>query len=241
MSKFIAVLLYTIILLQQGNFVFAGWFSDGDLISIIEKTVVRIRVCSEVTLSPDNYEFIYKFNYGTGIVIHTEGYILTADHVLQSKNCNSSQSIWVQNPKSNEWISPQIIKRNEKLDLALLQVGEQFEDIIEFSETRLLTGDKAWVAGFPDNPQLQDKNIVLSLGNINNPSFNFKEKENNPDNRKLIQISNYVIPGFSGGPLLDEEGKLLGVILYIIEKKGIWHGESFAIDVQKIKDWLKQE
>lgn len=131
------------------------------------------------------------------------------------------------NPISNEWIL------HPKLDLALLEVecDDTISPIYPIGIPLMLT--RTITLGYP-SIATTDASYLLAHGGEVNASVNTYYGED-----RLI-ISNVVAPGNSGGPVLDEAGLCLGVIVNSLETEhegGIEKANS-AIPAQHVLDFI---
>lgn len=137
--------------------------------------------------------------FGTGFFISRNGYFVTAAHVV--KNAKSVQISW----RSKDY-SAEMIFADEILDVAVLKVdGIQSPQVLSLSSSSTVkTGDAVFTLGFPQvqfqgiEPKYTDGAISSLSGMANDP--------------KYFQISVPVQPGNSGGPLLDSQGRVVGLI-----------------------------
>jgi S1-C subfamily serine protease len=103
---------------------------------------------------------------------------------------------------------------DEANDIALLKVEQMFDDHIQVgrsSEVRL--GQSVSTIGFP-NIGIQGHSPKVTQGMISG--------ENGVQNDiRMWQISVPIQPGNSGGPLLDEQGRLVGVVVASLSLRAI--------------------
>ncbi|HEY1833514.1 MAG TPA: trypsin-like peptidase domain-containing protein [Solirubrobacteraceae bacterium] len=141
---------------------------------------------------------------GTGIVLNDEGLILTNDHVVQGAR---SLSISVDSSESDTR-SATLIGEDANKDLALIKVdpsGLGLKALKLASAKSLEVGDQVYAIGNPYGlEETLTKGIVSAL----------KRTISAPDEAKIegaIQTDAALNPGNSGGPLLNDEGEVIGV------------------------------
>jgi S1-C subfamily serine protease len=171
---------------------------------------------------------------GSGFVLDAEeGFIVTNFHVV-----NGADQIEVGVNEDSR--TAELVAAAPCDDIALLQV-EDTEDMeaIEFtSQDDVKQGDDVVALGFPANASLQD-NLTSTSGTISvvKSSFNVPDPAAAPlDN--VVQIDVALSPGNSGGPLVNKDGKLVGVntaILTELEGAPI-QGQGYAIGVDRVKE-----
>jgi putative serine protease PepD len=140
---------------------------------------------------------------GTGIVLNREGLILTNDHVIAG-----ASDITVAKGSSSVTRVASLVGEEANSDLALIRVdpsGFGLTPLTLTSPSSVQVGDVVYAIG---NPYGLDatltRGIVSALG----------REIDAPDGAKItgaIQTDAALNPGNSGGPLLNEEGDVIGV------------------------------
>jgi TPR repeat protein len=135
---------------------------------------------------------------GTGVFITDDGYIITAAHVVSDAN-----SVNIVTETSTK---EAVVKRVDKeSDVALLKCEGTFVSSPIRPSHDVKLGQSVFTIGFP-NIGFQGVSPKMTRGEISSLS-GFK------DNPKHWQISVPLQPGNSGGPLFDNAGNVIGVIL----------------------------
>lgn len=141
---------------------------------------------------------------GTGIVLNDDGLILTNDHVIEG-----ARSLTV-NPgdSSSETRTATVVGEEANKDLALIKVdpsGLDLKPLTFDSSSSLQVGDSVYAIGNPYGlEETLTKGIVSALN----------REISAPDGAKItgaIQTDAALNPGNSGGPLLNEQGEVIGV------------------------------
>jgi len=137
--------------------------------------------------------------FGTGFFISKDGLFLTAAHVVS--DAKTVRIYW----KSTDYSAEKVFI-DESLDVAVLKVAgiESPQPLALSSSSEVKTGDSVFTLGFPQ-VQLQGIEPKYTDGSISSLSG----MGNDP---KYFQISVPVQPGNSGGPLLNNEGQVVGLI-----------------------------
>lgn len=138
---------------------------------------------------------------GTGFIITKDGYVITCFHVIDGASPISVSD-------GNNEYPAEVIREDKLNDLALLKINGKF-DALPFSASRTAKmGMDVFTVGYP-NPILQGLEQKLTDGIISSlTGYN--------DDIRLYQISVPVQPGNSGGPLIDKNGNVIGVIVSIL-------------------------
>jgi len=160
-----------------------------------------------------------QMSQGTGIVLNKEGYIATCNHVLHG--CNTVKI------GAGEKVFPAIIVGTDPYnDVALLKIeGTAKLAPIELADSaKLKTGQFVLALANPFNRQQP----TATTGIITNPEATLRQwrgiaMEN------VIATDAKLNPGFSGGPLIDASGKMVGMNSAYVWSRGI------AIPANKVK------
>jgi putative serine protease PepD len=141
---------------------------------------------------------------GTGIVLNDSGLILTNDHVVKGATSVSIDA----SGSSKITRSATIVGEEANQDLALIRVnpsGLGLEPLTLVSSSLLQVGDSVYAIGNPYGlEETLTKGIVSALS----------REISAPDGAKItgaIQTDAALNPGNSGGPLLNEQGDVIGV------------------------------
>jgi putative serine protease PepD len=141
---------------------------------------------------------------GTGIVLNEKGLILTNDHVVKG-----ARSITIDaSGSSHTTRSATLVGEEANKDLALIRVdpsGLGLKALTLASSSSVQVGDTVYAIGTPYGlEETFTKGIVSALG----------REISAPDGAKItgaIQTDAALNPGNSGGPLLNEQGEVIGV------------------------------
>ena len=156
---------------------------------------------------------------GTGFVISEDGLIATCSHVI-----GESRLIKVRFDNGNEYKVEKIFASDRKLDLAILKINEAGLRPLQLETEK--SSEQGMEVIAMGNPQGLEFSIVRGI------ISGIREIEN----QSLIQIAIPIEPGNSGGPLMNDKGKVCGIINM---KSAITENLGFAIPVNnliKIKD-----
>jgi S1-C subfamily serine protease len=132
----------------------------------------------------------------TGI-IWADNLVLTADHVLEQEDA-------IQVTGSGTAVKASIVGRDPGTDLALLRTeGLNGVPASRGRSTDLRTGHLVIAAGRPGDLQ-------VTVGIVSGLSGSFRSWRGGQV-EPLIQTTAELLPGFSGGPLVDAEGRVIGI------------------------------
>jgi len=194
---------------------------------------------------------------GTGFFISPDGHVLTNWHVVagqikmfvygqQREIPTHVQSIDVviDSGKLDERVLPAtVVARDRQHDLALLQVRfrpKDFLDVNAAGEPKV--AERVWVIGFPFGDLLSDtgsnaaqrRNPELTVSSGIVTSLRHDEK----GELHAIQTDAAVNPGNSGGPMLDGQGRLVGVVNARISGS---EGIGFGIPPTRIRAFARSK
>jgi S1-C subfamily serine protease len=142
---------------------------------------------------------VNKSAYGTGFAINDEGVIVTSYHVIKGATKINIQF-------QDGTVSPaKVLKQSPNIDIAVLKIDRPTPHYLPMdSQPEIGAGDRVFTMGFPvedllgQEPKFTD-GAISSLSGIKGEAT-------------FLQITVPVHPGNSGGPLLSENGKVVGVI-----------------------------
>ncbi|MHC4712252.1 MAG: trypsin-like peptidase domain-containing protein [Planctomycetota bacterium] len=212
----------------------------ADAVDVFERArrgVVTIH--SPGTLPPEtplpSFERLEAFDrvLGSGVVLGKNGLILTAHHAVSSTR-DVIVVMWDMTATRGE-----VIASEPFVDLALVRIRrDNLEPIRWRTETPARIGETVYAIGTPsafssDPTPSISKGIVSALHRTIEGVANGHSETVVGD---LIETDAQVSPGQSGGALVDEEGRLLGMCLAVYRPAGGGRGRSFAVPADA---WLR--
>jgi len=156
-----------------------------------------------------------EHSLGSGIVISSDGYILTNNHVVEN-----ASKIHVTFVGEKEYVA-EVIGTDPPTDVALIKIPAENLPFIQIGESdRLRVGDQVMAIGNPFGVgQTVTLGIVSALGrNIGLMDYS-----------DLIQTDASINPGNSGGALVNMQGELVGMNAAMMSRSGGSQGIGFAI------------
>jgi S1-C subfamily serine protease len=181
--------------------------------SISEATTALIQRLAKSVVSVNT-----RMSHGTGIVLNQQGYIVTCNHVLAG--CNK-----VRIGQGEKTYQAQVVGADPYNDIALLKTEEGDFTPIELGDsTELSTGQFVLALANPFNRQQP----TATTGIITNPDATLRQWQGTAM-ENVIATDAKLNPGFSGSPLIDATGKMIGMNVAYVWSRGI------AIPTNKIK------
>ena len=174
------------------------------LIKRISKSVVSIKA---------------QMSRGTGVVIRKDGYIVTCNHVLQG--CST-----VKVGQGEKTFNAKIVGTDPYSDLALLKAERGEFTPIELGDSEKLSVGQYILA--VANPFNRSQPTATS-GMVTNASGTIRGWRGMTAMENVIATDAQLNPGFSGGPLIDVEGRVIGINTAYVWQRGI------AIPINKVK------
>ena len=170
-------------------------------------------------------------NYGTGFIYKKDnkyGYILTNEHIITS-------DVEITNSK-DETTKAEVLGKNEYLDIAVLRIDKKYANqvaIINNSKNALI-GDSVFTIGSP----------LGYRGTVTQGIISGKDRLVKVDTKddellmKVIQTDAAINEGNSGGPLLNINGEVIGIVSLKLSDKDI-EGMGFAIPIEYAINHIK--
>jgi S1-C subfamily serine protease len=164
---------------------------------------------------------------GSGSIIDTRGYVLTNNHVIEN-----AYKVYI-NLADGSQFEGSVVGTDPENDIAVLKfdppAGADLR-IIPFGDSgSLKVGQKVLAIG---NPFALER--TLTVGIVSGLGRPIQTSRNNII-RDMIQTDASINPGNSGGPLLDTQGRMIGVNTMIYSPSGGSVGIGFAVPVNTAK------
>lgn len=123
----------------------------------------------------------------------------------------------------------QVVWKDSSLDLALIHSSESDRDTMKFSLDRVQVGEE-----------------IYSMGNLLGLSHTFSKGYISAISRRIgdqvyMQADLRAGPGFSGAPVINRRGELVGMVVEIATHSGDYEGVTFILPAQEIFSTLGQK
>lgn len=160
---------------------------------------------------------------GSGSIIDTRGYVLTNNHVIEN-----AYKVFI-NLADGSQFEGSVVGTDPENDIAVLKFdpprGTELTVIPYGDSSNLMVGQKVLAIG---NPFALERTLTVGIvSGLGRPIQTSK----NRIIRDMIQTDASINPGNSGGPLLDTQGRMIGINTMIYSPSGGSVGIGFAVPV----------
>ena len=175
---------------------YCKWYPDRPPIEDIidpKAPITTNPIVSEPDMPPGTY------GYGSGFYINNNGYLVTNQHVIDTKDNNTidnCSSVWVKDGVSK--IPATVIEQDIDLDIAVLKINKVTSNYAKFGGVR--TAEDVTALGFPEAGIL-GSDLKATNGNVSSIA-----------DKNFLQYTAPTNSGNSGGPLLNNKGLVVGVV-----------------------------
>lgn len=179
--------------------------TGGMEISQVERSVVQI--VAQGTFVLDSGQLAFNAgSTGTGFVISEDGLVVTNNHVV-----TGAATLEVYFSDSDEPVNARLLGVSECSDLAVIQLQGDGYQALSFRNDAMTTGIPIFAAGYPgaDDPGNIDLDYTLTSGIISSTSADGETNWASVD--AVLQHDAQILGGNSGGPLVDEDGLVVGI------------------------------
>jgi len=169
---------------------------------------------------------------GAGTIVTSDGYILTANHVIEG-----AESVKVALASGQKEYDAKVIGSDPLTDVAIIKVDAKDLPAADLADSdQLEVGDTVLAIG---NPFGVGQTVTLGIiSAVGRGGFGMTGYEN------FIQTDAAINQGNSGGALVDAEGRLVGINTWIISGSGGNQGIGFAVPINMaryVMDHLTKE
>jgi serine protease Do len=174
-----------------------------------------------------------QLGFGSGVIIDKRGVILTNNHVVEN-----AKKVKVILQDGREFEADDIV-RDPKADVAIVRLGKDEATAADLpvaalgDSSQVEIGDWVLAMGSPFGLTGTVTSGIVSAKGRTPPELNLLYKD-------FIQTDAAINPGNSGGPLVDLDGKIIGINTAIRSNTGSFGGIGFAIPSNMVKNIADQ-
>ncbi|HVD08669.1 MAG TPA: trypsin-like peptidase domain-containing protein [Nitrososphaeraceae archaeon] len=214
-------------MLTNENSTTQGSLPLPDLFTKVQKSVVQ------VTERDNSNEFGSRL--GSGFVYDKDGHVITNYHVV-TPGTNNANELQVTFLDGNVYPAD-LVGVDQFADLAVIKVKNISSDKLAplplANSSSLRIGESVVAIGNPFGLSgSMTQGIVSGLGRLlpsDENQDNFAGAGSSFSIPNIIQTDAAINPGNSGGPLIDTQGRVVGINTAIISNTGVYSGVGFAI------------
>lgn len=209
---------------------------SGQIAKLVGPSVVHIDTVRVVNGHRGNDEWSRLFGgqsqfqsegQGSGVIVDPTGYIVTNNHVIEG-----AQKIEVQLSDGRKKIA-EVIGSDPLTDIAVIKIDADNLVAAQWGDSdKLDVGALVWAIG---NPFGLDRSVTFGI-------ISAKGRPGANPFQKYLQTDAAVNPGNSGGPLVNIEGKIVGINTAIVGPS--YQGVSFSIpsdEARAVYEKIKQD
>jgi serine protease Do len=165
---------------------------------------------------------------GSGFIISEDGYILTNNHVV-----GDVDKITVELKDGRKFDNAKLIGTDPDSEVALIKIeGDHFPVLPMGDSGKLEIGD--WVIAIGNPFGLSETVTVGVVSAVGRNNMHIAAYED------FIQTDAAINPGNSGGPLINLDGKVIGINTAIVSESGGYMGIGFAIPINMARSIQEQ-
>jgi S1-C subfamily serine protease len=157
---------------------------------------------------------------GTGVIVSPDGFAMTAAHVVRGQKTVQVKTL------TGVEMDAEVVRLDNVKDVALLHLPGAGYPCTPIRESGAQLGEELWAIG---NPMGEELSFSVTKGMVSGIRKLWESE--------FIQTDAPINPGYSGGPLLDPQGNLLGIISWKVAAEG-FEGLSFGIPVSSLEQTL---
>ena len=175
-----------------------------------------------------------KNGTGSGVIISSDGYIVTNDHVV-----GFADEIKVSLSDKREFIAEKV-GTDPSTDLALLKINATDLEFVKIANSDDVKVEQ-WVADIGNPFSYLKSTVTAGIVSAKGRDIDIIKGEKTIE--EFIQTDAAINPGNSGGALVNHKGNLIGINTAIATPTGVFAGYSFAIPsnlVMRIVDDIKE-
>lgn len=149
---------------------------------------------------------------GSGFLISSNGYIVTARHVIED-----ARRVLVLLWNAPQWQVGSVVRFSTEVDVAIIKIDGAGLPVLRFGDSsRVRQGQTVFVLGYPYVSTLGREAVTVTAGIVSaaRPSLG------------AIQLDAAMNPGNSGGPVLNNQGEVIGLAVATLRGS---QGLNFAV------------
>ena len=201
--------------------------STADMIEKVTKSVCGISKLSNAGSSILSTATESELGLGTGIIVSSNGYILSNSHVTGDKFSTCYVTI-----EEKDTYTGSVVWADTSLDLSLTKINaKELISATQGDSIDIRVGETVYAIGNPVGFQFR-RTVTSGIVSALNRTVKLQEDGNDIYMSDLIQTDATINPGNSGGPLINTDGEVIGInSVKITTAEGI----GFAVPIDVVK------
>lgn len=164
---------------------------------------------------------------GSGFIINSDGYIVTNNHV--ASKTSKKVTVYLADGRT---LPAKVLWSDPSLDISIIKINAINLPVAELGDSdKVVVGQQAIAIGNPLGLRFE-RSVTAGIISAVNRSIMVNEDNKNTILEDLLQTDASINPGNSGGPLLDAQGKVVGINSAKISTA---EGLGFAIPINIVK------
>src|SRR5450631_2661093 len=164
---------------------------------------------------------------GSGVIISDDGYIVTNNHVIDGAD---ELTVTLSNKKS---FKAKVVGSDPSSDLAVVKIDARGLPFLLYGNSdEVKVGQWVLAVGYP---LYLETTVTAGIVSAKGRTLEINRRQSTSPVESFIQTDAAVNPGNSGGPLINTDGKLIGINSAIASPTGSYAGYSFTIPVNIVK------
>ena len=174
-------------------------------IAQVEPSVVKI-AAEGTFIDPEVGEQRNSAGVGSGAIISDDGLIVTNNHVV-----TGAALLRVYLAGESEPVNAKVLGVSECSDLAVIQIDGEGYTALDYRTDEVTPGLEVYAAGFPasDANTIEDVDYTLTRGIVSSTTASGETSWASVD--EVLEHDARIRGGNSGGPLLDTDGRIVGI------------------------------
>ena len=209
----------------------------ADLIEKVTSSVVGISKIKNAGGTIFLKDGTSQLGLGTGIIVSENGYILSNEHVTGEKYSNCYVTL-----ESGRSYMASVVWSDSALDLSICKINAKNLSYVGFGDSEnIRVGEEVYAIGNPIGYEFQ-RTVTAGIVSAKERIVRIDENNTSIYMENLIQTDATINPGNSGGPLINLDGKVIGITsVKITTAEGI--GFAIPINIVKpiIESYLKED
>lgn len=204
----------------------------SETIEKVNKSVVGISKVKNKGNTIFLQDGVSELGLGTGFIVTSEGYIVTNQHV--SGDQNSICYVTLEDGRNYE---ATVVWADSDIDLSVIKINAKNLSFVKLGNSdNIKIAQKVYAIGNPIGYEFQ-RSVTSGIISGLERTIKIEESEKTYYMENLIQTDATINLGNSGGPLINEEGEVIGInSVKITTAEGI----GFAIPIDNVKPIIKK-